>query len=290
LKAPRFAYVRPGTVAETLEVLSAHGDESRLLAGGQSLIPMLNMRVASPRVLVDINSVAGLRGISVVSDRIRIGALTRHYEIEQSKEIAEYLPLLALAIRHVAHPAIRNRGTFGGSCALADPAAELPACALALDAQFIVANPVGERRVAAADFFCGVYSTALGANEILVAAEFPRTPKGHISVFDELVRRHGDYAMVGVAAQGSTIDHQFSNLRIVLFGVGDRPLRAANLEKAISGKTMNPHIVQEAIANLDDDVEPRGDLHCSAGAKLHLARVLVRRAIGNMGGLSGLME
>ena len=253
-------------------------------------MPMLNMRVASPRVLVDINSVAGLAGISVTSDRVRIGALTRHYEIEQSKEITEYLPLLALAIPHVAHPAIRNRGTFGGSCALADPSAELPACALALDAQFVIANPAGERRVEATDFFRGVYSTALAANEILVAAEFPRPPKGHISAFDELVRRHGDYAMVGVAAQGLTTDQQVSNLRFVLFGVGDRPLRAVNLERVISGKTLNSRLVEEAIAKLDDDVESRGDLHCSAAAKRHLAGVLVSRVLKKLAFLSSLEE
>jgi carbon-monoxide dehydrogenase medium subunit len=282
VKAPRFAYARPTTVAETLELLSTYGDESRLLAGGQSLMPMLNLRVASPRVVIDINSVSDLAGIAVTSDCVRIGALTRHCEIEQSKEIAEYAPLLARAIPHVAHPAIRNRGTFGGSCALADPAAELPACALALDAHFIVASSAGERRLAAADFFRGVYSTALGPDEILVAAEFPRRRKQDFSVFDELVRRHGDYAMVGVAATCSMTDHQFSDLHVVLFGVADRPLRATRLERELTTNPTDATAIEGAISKLDDDVEPRGDIHCSAPAKLHLVRVLVRRALRNL--------
>ena len=192
----------------------------------------------------------------------------------------------ARAIPYIAHPAIRNRGTFGGSCALADPAAELPACALALDAQFVIASSVGERRVAAADFFRGVYSTALGADELLIAAEFPRTPKEHFSGFDELVRRHGDYAMVGVAAHGSVADHQISSLRVVLFGVGDRPLRALRLETALAKKERSPRAIEEAIATLDDDVEPRGDVHCSGPAKLHLARVLLGRTVRNLAVIS----
>src|SRR5882672_3403079 len=155
MKAPRFAYARPASLAEALALLAEHKGDARVLAGGQSLVPMLNFRLAAPKVLVDINRISALSGITVAKDRVRIGALARHAEVERSVDIAHHLPLIAQAMPHIAHAAIRNRGTFGGSCALADPAAELPACALALGATFIVTGKKGERRVAAEDFFKG---------------------------------------------------------------------------------------------------------------------------------------
>src|SRR5947208_11129602 len=200
MKAPRFAYARPASIAEALALLQEHGDDARVLAGGQSLVPMMNFRVAAPKVLVDINRIGSLAGIKVAKGFVRIGALTRHVGLERSADVAKHLPLVASAIPHIAHPAIRNRGTFGGSCALADPAAELPACALALGATFVVAGKKGERRIAAQDFFKGPYPTALKPGELLVAAEFPLPKPGYASAFGELPRRHGDYAMVGVAA------------------------------------------------------------------------------------------
>jgi carbon-monoxide dehydrogenase medium subunit len=209
LKASRFAYARPASIAEALALLEKHGDDARVLAGGQSLVPMLNFRLAAPKVLVDINRVAALAGIEVAKNRVRIGALARHVELERSADIARHLPLVAAAMPHIAHPAIRNRGTFGGSCALGDPAAELPACALALGATFVVAGKKGERRIAAGDFFKGLYATALKAGELLVAAEFPLPKPGYASAFGELARRHGDYAMVGVAVHGSTQRRKF---------------------------------------------------------------------------------
>src|SRR5262252_8269981 len=218
MKAPRFAYARPASVAEALALLDKHKDDARVLAGGQSLVPMLNFRVAAPKVLVDINRIAGLSGIKVTKSHVRIGALARHVELERSPDIQRHLPLVAAAVPHIAHPAIRNRGTLGGSCALADPAAELPACALALGATFIVAGKKGERRVAAGDFFKGLYATALKPGELLVAAEFPLPASGDKSAFGELARRHGDYAMVGVAVHASK-----RQLRAAFFGVGDRP-------------------------------------------------------------------
>src|SRR6195256_2364594 len=218
MKAPRFAYARPASVAEALALLEKHKDEARVLAGGQSLVPMLNFRVAAPKVLVDINRIAALAGIKVTRNHVRIGALTRHVEIERSADIARHLPLIASAMPHIAHPAIRSRGTFGGSCALADPAAELPACAIALGATFVVAAKKSERRIAAEDFFRGLYATALKAGELLVAAEFPLPKPGYASAFGELARRHGDYAMAGIAAHGSK-----QGVRVAFFGVGDRP-------------------------------------------------------------------
>jgi len=265
MKAPRFAYARPASVAEALALLDKHKDDARVLAGGQSLVPMLNFRVAAPKVLVDINRISALAGIKVTKSHVRIGALTRHVELERSQEIAKHLPLLASAVPHIAHPAVRNRGTLGGSCALADPAAELPACALVLGATFVLAGKKGERRVAAEDFFKGLYSTALKAGELLVAAEFPLPKPGYASAFGELARRHGDYAMVGVAAHGSKKD----GLRVAFFGVGDRP------------EVLEADTVQGVLSKVTD-LEPRADLHASAATKLHLAGVLAGRVLAQL--------
>jgi len=286
MKAPRFAYARPASVAEALALLAQHKDEARVLAGGQSLVPMMNFRVATPKVLVDINRIAALAGIKVTRNHVRIGALARHVELERSEDIARHLPLIASAMPHIAHPAIRNRGTFGGSCALADPAAELPACALALGATFIVAGKKGERRIAAQDFFKGLYATALKAAELLVAAEFPLPNPRYASGFGELSRRHGDYAMVGVAAHGSTQGRKFSDMRVVFFGVGDRPLRAMQLEQALEGQAAAAKTIEGALGKLDADLSPRADLHGSAATKRHLAKVLAGRVLGNLQGVA----
>src|SRR5436309_10558514 len=247
MKAPRFAYARPASLAEALALLAEYKDDARVLAGGQSLVPMMSFRVAAPKVLVDINRIGSLAGIKVAKSFVRIGALTRHVELERSADIAEHLPLVAAAMPHIAHPAIRNRGTFGGSCALADPAAELPACALALGATFVVAGKKAERRIAAEDFFKGLYATALKPGELLVAAEFPLPKPGYVSAFGELARRHGDYAMVGVAAHGSTQAKKFSDMRVVFFGVADRPQRAARLERALDGEPATERTIEAAL-------------------------------------------
>src|SRR5882672_5873290 len=284
MKAPRFAYARPASLAEALALLDKHKDEARVLAGGQSLVPMMNFRVAAPKVLVDINRITSLAGIKVTKSFVRIGALTRHVELERSADVSKHLPLVAAAMPHIAHPAIRNRGTFGGSCALADPAAELPACALALGATFVVAGKKGERRVAAEDFFKGLYSTTLKEGELLVAAEFPLPKPGYASGFGELARRHGDYAMVGLAAHGSTQGKKFSDMRVVFFGVGDRPRRAAQYERALDGQPASAKTIEAVLPKLDADLEPRADFHGSAATKLHLAKVLAGRVLKQMEG------
>jgi carbon-monoxide dehydrogenase medium subunit len=286
MKAPRFAYARPASVAEALALLAEHRDEARVLAGGQSLVPMMNFRVAAPKVLVDINRIAALAGIKVTRNHVRIGALTRHAEVERSADVARHLPLIASAMPHIAHPAIRNRGTFGGSCALGDPAAELPACALALGATFVVASKKGERRISASEFFKGLYATALKTGELLVAAEFPIQKPGYASAFGELARRHGDYAMVGVAAHGSTQGKKFSDMRVVFFGVGDRPQRAAQFERALDDQPAAAKSVDAALGELGADLSPRADFHGSAATKLHLAKVLAGRVLKQMEGLS----
>ena len=282
MKAPRFAYARPASIAEALALLQKHGDDARVLAGGQSLVPMLNFRLAAPKILVDINRIESLAGIKVTKSFVRIGALTRHVDLERSADVAKHLPLVASAIPHIAHPAIRNRGTLGGSCALADPAAELPACALALGATFVVAGKKGERRIAAEDFFKGLYATALKPGELLVAAEFPLPKPGYASAFGELARRHGDYAMVGVAVHGSRKGGKFSDMRVAFFGVGDRPQRTSGFEKALEGQSA----VDGALAKLDADLQPRADLHASAAMKLHLAKVLAGRVLEKMEGVA----
>jgi carbon-monoxide dehydrogenase medium subunit len=285
LKAPRFGYARPSTVAEALELLAKYRDEARALAGGQSLGVMLNLRVAAPRVIVDINRISALAGISVTSSHVRIGALTRHAAVEHAPEIAALLPLVAQAMPHVGHPAIRTRGTFGGSCALADPSAELPACALALDATFIIAGRQGERRLSAQDFFRGTYTTALHSDELLIATEIPKLRDGYASTFREFSRRQGDFAMAGVAIHGSIADQHFADLRVVLFGVHDRPTRALQIERELENRPTAAGSIRQALAALDADLKPIGDIHATAAAKGHLARVLTARALAKLGNL-----
>jgi carbon-monoxide dehydrogenase medium subunit len=250
VKAAPFAYAKPSTVAQALELLERHGDAARVLAGGQSLMPSLNMRLSSPELLVDIGALAELRQISVQKGVLSIGALVTHAALERSQEVAKHVPLLAQAVPHVAHPAIRNRGTLGGSLALADPAAEYPACAVALDAQIVLRSAQGERRVRAKDFFKGLFETDLRRGEIVAAAEFPLAQPGDRSVFLELARRHGDYAIVGLAA------FKGKETRFAFLNVGPTPVMVTKV----------------------DELNPTADLHNSAATKKHLARVLMERA------------
>src|ERR1700754_1308982 len=194
MKASAFSYARATSVGDVLELLVVHGDRAKVLSGGQSLMPAMNLRLITPELLVDISELAELRGIERKGDVLCIGALTRHVDLLRSSEIAAHAPLLTEAIAHVAHPAIRNRGTLGGSLAHADPAAELPACMLALDATIVVRGEGGERRVSAADFFQGIFQTALSAEELLVAVELPLSHANAVNFFHEFSRRHGDYA------------------------------------------------------------------------------------------------
>ncbi len=244
---------------------------------------MLALRVARPGVLVDINRLAELSGIRVEREGIFIGALVRHSALERSGEVRERLPLLAMALPHVGHPAIRNRGTFGGSCALADPAAELPACAVALGARFVIRGRSGVREVAAADFFRGLYATALEPGEMLLGARFPLAPEDAFSGFAELAPRHGDYAMVGVAAHGRISDGRYRDPRLVFFGCGDRPVRALAAGACLDGQEAGANSVDAALAALDAELDPRGDLHASAALKKHLAGVLARRVLSAPG-------
>lgn len=265
MKAPAFAYVKPASLGEVFDLLERHGEGAKLLAGGQSLIPSLNMRLSSPELLIDIGGLQSLAGVLVKNGSVRIGALTTHAEIEKSAEIRQHVPLLAQAVPHIAHPAIRNRGTLGGSLALADPAAEYPACALALDAIMVIQGKTGERRVKAADFFKGLFETDLKLGEVLVAAELPA---GGESIFLELARRQGDYAIAGLAAH-----RRNSEIRLAFLGVGATAILAKH---AAAAATKSVAAAQEALAK---DLDPPADLYHSGATKLHLARVLLGRAL-----------
>jgi carbon-monoxide dehydrogenase medium subunit len=279
VKAPSFAYAKPAALAEVFDLLERHGEGARLLAGGQSLIPSLNMRLSSPGVLIDITGVPGLAGIKVDGDTVRIGALTTHADLESSPEIARHLPLLAQAVKQVAHVAIRNVGTFGGSVALADPAAEYPACCVALDATFVLASRNGERRVPARQFFKGIYATDLRPGEVLVAGELKAIGTGYRSAFLELARRVGDYAIVGVAAHAKVGGGKLADVRLAFLGAGDRPMLAGNAAAAVDGKAYGPEVVKAAQDALAKDLVPPADLYHSSATKLHLARVLTGRVL-----------
>jgi aerobic carbon-monoxide dehydrogenase medium subunit len=274
VKAPAFAYAKPRTLAQAFELLAKHGDAACVIAGGQSLVAMLNLRLAAPEILVDIMGIEGLDGISVSDETLYIGALTRHRAIEQSPEIAKHCPLLAQAAPHIAHVAIRNSGTLGGSLALADPAAEWPACCLALDAMLRLVSAKGERRVAARDFFKGLYATALAPAELIAGIEIPLLPR-HRSVFLELSRRRGDYAIVGVAAIARTEAGRLHDVRLAYLGGGDIPKLARSAMQAAEGKPPPASLATE----LARDLAPLPDLENQSSTKLHLANVLTRRAL-----------
>jgi carbon-monoxide dehydrogenase medium subunit len=278
MKASAFTYARATSVSNALEMLNAHGDRAKVLSGGQSLMPAMNLRLISPELIVDIGELTELRGIAVTGELVRIGALTRHVDLARSPEIAAHAPLLTEAIAHVAHPAIRNRGTLGGSLAHADPASELPACMVALNATVIVRGRAGERRIAAEDFFTGIYQTALSPEELLVAIELPVARKNSAQYFWEFARRHGDYAVVGLSAQAIREGNGFADLRLAFFAVGDRPVLAKAANKLV-GVAVTPAVLSDACTALVDDLDPHDDQQASAPMRRHLAKVLLLRCV-----------
>ena len=279
MKAPPFAYVRAASLADVFALWSAAGADARLLAGGQSLLATLAFRLSEPSTLIDISRVAELRGISSAGDGIRIGALTTHAELGANELVRRRVALLAEAVPLIAHPAIRNRGTIGGSLAYADPAAELPACCVALDATIVVRGARAERRIPAARFFTGLYATALGDNELIAAVEFPARKPEERSVILELARRCGDYAMAGIVATAEISAGSLGRPKLVFFGVGETPVAATGAMAAIAGKPATPETVALAQAALDADLDPPADQHGSPQMKRHLARVLLARAL-----------
>jgi len=279
MKAAAFDYARPATLDEALELLRRHGDAAKIVSGGQSLVPALNLRLLSPEILIDIGRIDALRGITVEGGTVRIGALTRHVELMNSAAVAEKLPLVAAAIPHVAHPAIRNRGTIGGNIAHADPASEMPAVLQALDAVIVVRSADGERRIAAQQFFTGIYETALRADEIVTAVEVPAAKAGERFFFHEFARRSGDYAIVGLAVRMTVSGASASNVRLGYFAVGDKATLAEKAAAALSAGPVTAATVAAAQAALADDLAPQDDQQASAATRLHLARVVLGRAV-----------
>ena len=234
MKPAPFAYAKARSVDDAIKLLGQHGEGAKLLAGGQSLIATLNMRLSAPRILIDLNGIAGLNGIALKGDMVEIGAMTRHADAERSDVIAKHAPLIAKALPHIGHLAIRNRGTIGGSIAFADPAAELPACLLALGGEVEIAGPKGKRMVKADDFFKGLYETAIAPGEMLTAIRVPAADAGMRSGFAELSRRHGDYAMAGLAASARADGKALKDVRLAFFGVGLTVARAKKAEAALA--------------------------------------------------------
>jgi carbon-monoxide dehydrogenase medium subunit len=277
LKPAPFAYAKARSVAHAIELLGQ--DDARLLAGGQSLIATLNMRLSHPALLVDINGIDGLDGIALKDGQVEIGALVRHARAERSPEIARHAPLIAAAMPHIGHPAIRNRGTMGGSIAFADPAAELPACLLALGGEIDITGPQGRRTIKADDFFKGLFETALTPRDLLTAIRLPAASATTRIGFAEFARRHGDYAMAGLAASASAGDKGLDDVRLAYFGIGATPMRARKAETALAGGD-----IDAAVAALRADLNPPDDVQASGATKLHLAGVLLRRVAKDLMG------
>lgn len=279
MKPAPFDYVRPASVGEALSALAEHGEDAKILAGGQSLIAMMNLRLVRPSALIDINWLSDLGYIQHQNGALAIGALTRQSAVEASPEVAEACPLIAEAIRYVAHKPIRNRGTIGGNLAHADPTSELPAVAIALDATFTVQGPAGRRTIAADDFFVGMLSTALQPDELLVEVRFPACAPDQGWSFMEISPRAGDYALVAVAATLQVQAGLCTAARLVYTGVGDRATRVTAAEQALVGQPANEASFRQAAELAARAVDPSSDFHATAEYRRDLVRALTRRAL-----------
>lgn len=281
MKPAPFDYFAPTSVEEALALKAQYGDEAKFLAGGQSLIPAMNFRLAQPAMLVDVNGLRELDFVRVEGDELRLGAVTRQRKVERDPLVKRLVPLLHEAIPHVAHPQIRNRGTFGGSLAHADPAAELPVVALALNARFKAQSARGARWLAAAEFFQSLFTTALQPDEMLVEVALPPLPAHTGHAFVEFARRHGDYALMGVAAV-VTLDEAgvCQEARLVYLNAGDGPVSAAQAATSLKGQRATSTVIDEAATlAATRDINPLGNVHASPDYQRHLARVLTRRAL-----------
>ncbi len=279
MKLPEVEYEAPTTVAEAIDLLAEHGDEASVLAGGQSLIPLLALRLARPEMLIDINGIDELSGISMMDGRVAIGAVTREYVAEESGTVANTLPLLAAALPLIGHEAIRSRGTIGGSLAHADPAAELPAVARALDAEFVVRGPSGMRVIPAAQWFEGYLTTARRPDELLVEVRFPAAGPDTGASFEEVARRHGDFAIVGLAASLVMSGGVIGEARLAFAGVSDVPVRATAAEDLLAGETPSAELFDEAARRATEDLDPPADLHGSSDYRKTVAAAVVRRGL-----------
>ena len=279
MKLPPVEYEAPTTVAEAVDLLAEYGDEASVLAGGQSLIPLLALRLARPEVLIDINGIDELSAVSAADGQVAIGAMTREYVAEESGTVADTLPLLAAALPLIGHEAIRSRGTIGGSLAHADPAAELPAVARALDAEFVVRGPSGIRVIPAAQWFEGYLTTSRRPDELLVEVRFPAAGPGTGVSFEEVARRHGDFAIVGLAASLVMSGGVIGEARLAFAGVSDVPVRATAAEDLLAGETPSAELFDEAARRATEDLDPPGDLHGSPDYRKTVAAAVVRRGL-----------
>jgi aerobic carbon-monoxide dehydrogenase medium subunit len=279
MKLPPVEYEAPTTVAEAVELLAEHVDEASVLAGGQSLIPLLALRLARPEVLIDINGIDELSGVSATDGWMAIGAMTREYVAENSEAVADTVPLLAAALPLIGHEAIRSRGTIGGSLAHADPAAELPAVARALDAEFVVRGQSGERVIPAAQWFEGYLTTSRRPDELLLEVRFPTARRDTGVSFQEVSRRHGDFAIVGLAVSLVLSGGVISDARLAFAGLSDMPVRATAAEDLLVGERPSTELFDEAARRATGDVDPPADLHGSSDYRKTVAAVMVRRGL-----------
>ncbi len=281
MKPAPFEYVAPRTLDEAVGALAEYGDEAKVLAGGQSLVPMMNFRLASPAVLVDLNGVEGLEYVREDADTLVLGALARHRDVQERPGLRQRCPMVAEGVDLIGHPAIRNRGTVGGSLAHADPAAEWPALLLALDGEVDAVGPNGRRTIAAADLFVSYFTTTLEPDEIVIEVRLPLFTGEHVgSTFVEFAQRHGDFALAGVAALVKMTDEStIADARITLIGVRDVPVRARAAEAALVGARPDEAVIQEAAQRIQEEIDPVSDLHGSADYRRHVATVLTRRAL-----------
>ncbi len=280
MKPVDFSLHQPATVAAAMELLASHGDDAKVLAGGQSLVPLLNFRLARPDHVIDIGRLAAALGeLRPAPAELVVGAMVRQSRAEASPAVAAHCPLLAAALPNVAHPQIRARGTVGGSLAHADPAAELPAVAVALDATFEAVSIRGRREIAASDFFRTYLTSALEPDELLTAIRFPAAAPGTGAAFHEVSRRRGDFAIAGAAAQVTLADGVIADSRICLSGVAGVPFRCPEPERVLLGTRADPATLRLAARAALDVLDPPGDLHATAGYRKHVAGVLLRRAV-----------
>jgi carbon-monoxide dehydrogenase medium subunit len=280
MKPAPFKYIAASSLDHALSLKAEYGDEARFLAGGQSLIPAMNFRLARPAVLIDINGVGALAGIDIGSEETRVGALTRYHVLERDESFLRACPLFADALPHIAHPQIRNRGTIGGNLSHADPASELPALTVAMRARMKVKSSRGEREIAASDFFVGLLSTDIQPDEMLVEVSFPEPAARSGACFMEVARRRGDFAIAGVAAVVSLgEDGCCADLRLALCGVGETPVDASNAVAELIGQACTDGAIERAAGGVQGVLEPSGNVHATADYQRHVAGVLARRTI-----------
>ncbi len=280
-----FDYVRPGSVDEAVAALAAAGEDAKVISGGQSLMPVLRLRLAAPTSLIDVGGIAEMSGVSDGGDHLVIGSNTTHHEVMNNAMVKEHAPLLAQTAATVADPQIRHRGTLGGSLAHADPAGDLPTAALALDTTIVAAGPKGRREIAARDFFVDYFTSALEPDEIVVAIKVPKMGEGWSTHYEKFNRTAQAWATVGVAAAVKRQNGTITEARVALTNMGPSPVRASSVEAALAGADATADAIAAAAASAADGTRPTSDLHASAEFREHLARVLTKRAVATAAGV-----